>query len=121
MKGDAESTPTAEGGQPKMTSQESGYATQRTDKKPRPVCQQTYGGARPKVKHPAESKPKGFTPFALDDTVKGVFFTRLCQIVQQTHADQEPSRLLSQPRMMVHLHDSTTRRTLRNGWTEESN
>lgn len=74
MKGDAESTPSAEGGQPKMTSQESGYATQRTDKKPRPVCQQTYGGARPKVKHPAESKPKGFTPFALDDTVKGVFF-----------------------------------------------
>lgn len=34
MKGDAESSLTAEGGQPKMTSQESGYATQRTDKQP---------------------------------------------------------------------------------------
>lgn len=46
----------------------------------RPVCQQTcplideYGGARPKVKHPAEGKPKGFTPFALDDIVKGNLF-----------------------------------------------
>lgn len=70
MKG--ESTPTAEGGQPKMTSQESGYAT-TTDKQPAgmsaDVSIDEYGGARPKVKHPAEGKLKGFTPFALDDIV----------------------------------------------------
>lgn len=82
MKGDAESTPAAEGGEPKMTSQESGYATQRatqrTDKQPAgmtaDVSVDEVGGARPKVKHPAEGKPKGFTPFALDDIVKGNLF-----------------------------------------------
>lgn len=78
MKGDAESTPTAEGGHPKMTSQESGYATQRTDKQPAGMSADMsideYGGARPNVKHPAEGRPKGFTPFALDDIVKGNLF-----------------------------------------------
>lgn len=75
MKSDAELTPAAEGGQPKMTSQGSGYATQRTDKQPAGmsayVSIDRYGGARPKVKHPAEGKPKGFTPFAIDGIVKG--------------------------------------------------
>lgn len=80
MKGDAKSTPTTKGGQPKVTSQESRYATQRSQSDTRPVCQQTcplmskYGGARRKVKHAAEGKPKGFTPFALDDIVRGNLF-----------------------------------------------
>lgn len=78
MKGDAESTPTTKGGQPKVTSQESGYATQRINKQPvgisAVVSDDEYGGARHRVKHPAEGKPKGFTSFALDDIVRGNLF-----------------------------------------------
>lgn len=78
MEGDAESTPTTKVGQRKVTNQESGYATQRTDKQPAgmsaDMSADEYGGARPKVKHAAEGKPKSFELFALDDIVSGNIF-----------------------------------------------
>lgn len=81
MEGDTESTPTTKVGQQKMTNQESGYATQRTDKQPagmsEVVSADEYSGARPKVKHPAEAKPKSFELFALDDIVRGKLFESL--------------------------------------------
>lgn len=78
MEGDTESTPTTKVGQRKVTNQESGYATQRTDKQPAgmsaDMSADEYGGARPKVKHAAEGKPKSFELFALDDIVNGNIF-----------------------------------------------
>lgn len=131
MKGDAESTPNTEGGQPKVTSQESGYATQRTDKQlsgmSADVSVEEYGGAQPtcKVKHPARGKQKGFTHFALDDIVRGNLFdsplpnsltdtrrSRTSQIIKQATYDGTSSWL----DYKAHFEACAAV----NGWSEES-
>lgn len=117
MEGDTESLLTTKVGQRKVTNQESGYATQRTDKQPAgmsvDMSADEYGGARPKVKQPAEGKPKSFELFALDDIVRGKRFESPLPKSSTDIRRTGPARSLSEPHMMVHLHSLTSRRTLR--------
>lgn len=117
MEGDTESTPTTKVGQRKVTNQESGYARQRTDKQPAglsaDMSADEYGGARPKVKHPAQGKPKSFELFALNDIVSGKLFESPLPNSSTDIRRTGPARSLSEPHMVVRLHSFTSRRTLR--------
>lgn len=84
-----------------------------------------YGGTRPKVKHSAGGRPKGFTPFALVDIVIGNLFDSLL-----SNSSTDTRRSVTSQVIKPATYDGTSSRldykahfeicAAVNGWTEES-